>query len=354
MIKKHNKTVHPYSRLNTWKIAIILLCSGVFLANPANVLTFSIPPFEEAFRLGFTAIITMFAGILLGPMMGAILGGLNDILSVAIWHGMDEYLFSFTLTSIARGFLAGYIYNHIFASFSLKAIIAAISIPYIVVSGISTPILLYRAYGVPLLENIFLRLTLQAIAVPIYIFVTYFIMRGIKDSRELKELHKRMEKLLRTDDLTGLSNRRSFMEYLGKMVSRAQRHSQPLSVIVADVDNFKNINDTYGHNVGDDVLVALGKIFQDETRQEDMAARIGGEEFAIILAEADEKAAVQVAERIREKISQIYFPPIEDKITASFGITRIKDDDDLKKFLIRGDKALYEGKKAGKDRVVAG
>jgi diguanylate cyclase (GGDEF)-like protein len=172
-----------------------------------------------------------------------------------------------------------------------------------------------------------------------------------KKNIKLKKANQKIEELLRTDELTGLSNRRHFMEYFEKMISNAKRHSFPLSLIMCDLDRFKNINDNYGHDLGDKVLENVGKILQKETRDEDLAARIGGEEFTIILNGTTLEDGYNYAERIRKKISEIEIKQLPKKVTISLGITELKESDDQESFLKRADKALYKAKNNGRNQV---
>ncbi len=127
------------------------------------------------------------------------------------------------------------------------------------------------------------------------------------------------------------------------MISLSCRNSSPLAIIMVDVDDFKSINDTYGHSVGDEVLKLLGNLFQKETREEDMAARIGGEEFAILLPNSDQEMAWTTANRLKTEISRLKIPPVRGKITATFGVSRLNPGDEAKDFLARADRARVPG-----------
>lgn len=172
-----------------------------------------------------------------------------------------------------------------------------------------------------------------------------------KKNIKLQKANNKIEELLRTDELTGLSNRRHFMEYFKKMISNAKRHALPLSLVMCDLDKFKNINDTYGHHAGDLVLENVGKLLQNETRDEDLAARIGGEEFTIILNGTALEEGENYAERIRKKVSDLEIKEVPEMISISLGITELKDSDDPDSFLNRADKALYKAKNNGRNQV---
>lgn len=172
-----------------------------------------------------------------------------------------------------------------------------------------------------------------------------------KKNKKLEKANERIEKLSKTDVLTGLANRRHFMDYFEKMISQAQRHSNPISLVMIDLDKFKDINDSYGHQAGDDVLSALGNLLSRETRKEDLAGRIGGEEFAVILTQTDIEKADNYAERIRKEINQLEVDSVPAEITASLGVSEMKDGDDSESLLKRADAALYEAKENGRNRV---
>lgn len=172
-----------------------------------------------------------------------------------------------------------------------------------------------------------------------------------KKNKKLEKANERIEKLSKTDVLTDLANRRHFMDYLEKMISQAHRHSDPLSLAMIDLDMFKEVNDTYGHSAGDDVLTALGELLSEETRKEDMAGRIGGEEFAVVLTQADIEKAANYAERIRKKINKLEIDTVPEGISASLGVSELKTGDDHESLLKRVDVALYKAKRVGRNRV---
>jgi diguanylate cyclase (GGDEF)-like protein len=165
-------------------------------------------------------------------------------------------------------------------------------------------------------------------------------------------LFQEIQMQARTDSLTGLANYRSFYEQLHREVHRALRYDRPLSLIMADIDDFKVVNDTYGHRCGDYVLSRLGEIFRNYLRKEDLAARYGGEEFAIILPETTVAGVIVAANRILHVIrtGKFNYESQSIKITISMGITDFKTTMGIDDFIKSADKALYKAKSDGKNR----
>ena len=156
------------------------------------------------------------------------------------------------------------------------------------------------------------------------------------------------------DGLTGLFNRRYLEETLERELSRDKRSGIPLGVIMLDLDHFKEYNDTYGHNAGDELLCALGQLIQDQVRQEDIACRFGGEEFLLIMPGAPMDVALDRAKVLNEGVKQLHIQSSSLKaITISAGVAIFPDHGSSGKEVIRAaDAALYQAKEAGRDRVV--
>lgn len=172
---------------------------------------------------------------------------------------------------------------------------------------------------------------------------------------QLEKNQHMLEELATHDALTGLYNRREFDLRLSRELARSRRFDQPVSLIMLDIDHFKLINDTYGHPAGDEALCRLTRLVEQEIRQVDTAARLGGEELAIILPQTDQAGAVQVAERIRLRISRrIRFTDcdISMPLTVSIGIAVFPQDATSEEALsVAADQALYRAKREGRDRV---
>ncbi|HEX2269273.1 MAG TPA: diguanylate cyclase [Pyrinomonadaceae bacterium] len=155
-----------------------------------------------------------------------------------------------------------------------------------------------------------------------------------------------------TDHLTGLANRRRFERQLEREVGRVLRFGHPFSLLMIDIDNFKNLNDTFGHDAGDDAIRRISRVLREETRGIDLAARIGGEEFAVLLVETSQSAGAEVAERLRVAI-KVLETPSGGRITASFGVAECPTDAQTASGILKAaDVALYEAKRNGRDRVV--
>lgn len=155
-----------------------------------------------------------------------------------------------------------------------------------------------------------------------------------------------------TDHLTGLANRRRFERQLEREVGRVLRFERPFTLLMIDIDNFKNLNDTFGHDAGDDAIRRISRVLREGTRGIDLAARIGGEEFAVLLVETSQAAGMEVAERLRVAIRHLQTPS-EARITASFGVAECPTDAQTASGILKAaDVALYEAKRNGRDRVV--
>ncbi len=180
------------------------------------------------------------------------------------------------------------------------------------------------------------------------------IIRRRKAENKLQKSERMYKELSITDALTQLYNSRYFYSKLEEEIYRSLRYKHPLSLLLIDIDDFKILNDNYGHLEGDKVLSMSGKIIKSCLRKTDSAYRYGGEEFTVLLPEIGFQAAMNVAERIRKQISAHWFTTISDQalhITVSIGACRLEPEEEMKAFVKRADKAMYVAKKEGKDRV---
>jgi diguanylate cyclase len=174
---------------------------------------------------------------------------------------------------------------------------------------------------------------------------------------EVSSLHKKLEQAREaatTDVLTSLPNRMAYEERIHEEIERARRYQRPLSLTILDVDFFKKINDQFGHPAGDKVLKILAEVFRKRTRDSDFIARMGGEEFMLILTETTADDALTVTDTLRGIIEQANFH-FRDKavpVTVSCGITEYSEGDTAEEMYSRADQALYEAKEGGRNRCI--
>lgn len=167
---------------------------------------------------------------------------------------------------------------------------------------------------------------------------------------ERKNIEQKLEELATTDALTSLYNRRKFEELLTREIDRNRRYKTELSLIFCDIDNFKRINDEFGHDIGDTILRDFAASLKISVRSTDIVARWGGEEFVILVSNATPQQAQEIAEKLRKTIEDKSFPPV-GRVTASFGLTKFKSDDNQVTIIKRADQALYQAKENGRNIV---
>jgi two-component system cell cycle response regulator len=178
------------------------------------------------------------------------------------------------------------------------------------------------------------------------------LMSRLKVNVRAFQLKKRLERLAVTDGLTDLYNHRYSYERLEEEAAKAARYGRPLSLAMLDIDDFKHINDTRGHRVGDQVLAALAKTLRDSLRSVDVVGRYGGEEFVAIFPETPLGAARVAAEKVRAAIECL--KPVDDglAVSVSIGLAEYRTDENIAAFVARADAELYQAKRSGKNRVV--
>ena len=173
----------------------------------------------------------------------------------------------------------------------------------------------------------------------------------VKTHIMLKEQNNQLIAMATHDQLTGLYNRHYLADTLSKKLSQCKRHNEALSVIMADIDHFKNVNDTFGHLMGDIILKAVGNVIQDSARKEDISARFGGEEFVLVLDNCTAEDAMIKAEKIRKAIESLTTQGIE--VTGSFGVAQLNENIQRYEDLLKNaDTALYIAKEEGRNRVI--
>lgn len=184
-------------------------------------------------------------------------------------------------------------------------------------------------------------------------FMTFLVIITGMYSRLVNHSEEELRNQAATDPLTGLRNRRKMMEISASETSRHRRYSRPLSFIMCDIDHFKNINDTFGHDCGDEVIRTAAQVLMKGVRDLDHAFRWGGEEFLLLLPETPAESAMIAAERLREKISslEIRIRNISISLTMTFGISMMRNGEPMSEAIDRADAALLAGKRAGRNCV---
>ncbi|HSY56561.1 MAG TPA: GGDEF domain-containing protein, partial [Bradyrhizobium sp.] len=182
-------------------------------------------------------------------------------------------------------------------------------------------------------------------------------LKTTKDLDEIKDSLKQAEEHSNTDALTGLANRRSLEAFLRAAQMAAMEAGTPLSILMIDIDHFKKFNDSFGHQVGDQVLRLVGKVLAESVRDCDLAARYGGEELMAILPGAPLEACAEAAERIRRRISEARLTRRTtgeeiSSVTVSVGVAQFRMGESADRMIERCDRALYQAKRAGRNRVV--
>ncbi|MBU0830544.1 MAG: sensor domain-containing diguanylate cyclase [Gammaproteobacteria bacterium] len=170
--------------------------------------------------------------------------------------------------------------------------------------------------------------------------------------KRVDELNQALSELATTDALTGLNNRRAFDHSLQLEMAVVERRNIPLSLLMLDVDHFKHINDQFGHDAGDKVLIAIAQMLNGCARVVDVVARVGGEEFAVILPNTDADGALEVAERMRTTVAQAKW--LAHPATISIGVATLQIKESASRLYSRADAALYDAKATGRNRVVMG
>jgi diguanylate cyclase (GGDEF)-like protein len=167
---------------------------------------------------------------------------------------------------------------------------------------------------------------------------------------QLQHTREKLQKLAAKDGLTGLYNRKFMEELIVDAMNRSKRSHTPLALLMIDVDFFKQVNDTFGHNAGDEVLLRLTRMLDSHKRSTDYLGRWGGDELVLLLTDTDLSGAANLAEKLRQLVKQ-QFSPHSSKLTISLGASEYQDGDNLTNFIGRADAALYQAKRAGRDQV---
>lgn len=185
--------------------------------------------------------------------------------------------------------------------------------------------------------------------------LNYVVLNSERLNEELRAKEAELLEKATTDFLTGLSNKRAFDEFASSEIKRSRRYSLPACLVLLDLDHFKKVNDTFGHAGGDKVLAEIGALLKRMTRQHDLVARVGGEEFGLLLTHTDIESGHAVAEAFRREIQQldIKHAAIKLNVTSSFGVAELRESDTLETLIERADQYLYQAKDEGRNRVIS-
>lgn len=275
-------------------------------------------------------------------MLSCLIWGIGSLYLVSGVSAYHQLIILFFLMGIIGGAIASYWAHRLFTLLAVAVIISPITIWISTQSTDTAPMI---SIGV-------CALTLYICLIRSSKVLSKAVDQSLLKNHGLEKEKKKVEYLARKDELTNLYNRRAFYEQLNEIGTYCQRHSEAIAIILADVDHFKEINDTYGHIAGDQALTLVGKIFKQQTRTSDICARLGGEEFGILIRASNLDEASILAEKLRAEIAS---KPMgfEDKtfnLTASFGVAC--GTTDFGNIVKIADKAMYKAKQEGRNRVI--
>lgn len=205
------------------------------------------------------------------------------------------------------------------------------------------------------LENKYYKLARITVSTGEHVVFGTDITELVHTQQQLERTLQQLDQLANTCDLSGIPNRRHIMDCLNKEFCRAKRYGSTFAVVIADIDHFKKVNDTYGHSVGDQAIIHFAELISENLRDSDMIGRVGGEEFAILLPNTNLQQAKIYADRVREKVANtplVLGSKERLTLTSSFGIAEFSAvDKDVSDLFNRADKALYKAKEAGRNQV---
>jgi len=276
--------------------------------------------------------------------------GISLIWGIGCWaflppDSVEHQMFIFIFIMGLTGASAAAYSSH---AFCVKAMILCFMTPVSITFAISENSLLQ---AVSLAATIYIAVTFRATTL-----LNHFLRKSYQLSFDLNIAKEHAEKMALTDALTGINNRRAFYKLGNKIIQNSQRYQHSMSIVMLDIDKFKEINDKWGHGAGDDVIIALAKTIKAAAREADICGRLGGDEFSIILPETDIEQAQNFSERLCSKISNIVVSTQTSNIsfTSSIGVaTRYAECTKLEQLIAYADAALYEAKNKGRNQVVA-
>jgi len=270
--------------------------------------------------------------------LGERVGVRERLIAAALLCGLIFYLDSITSAS----FLAAALY------IPLAGLFYGIRSPWVFVVFCGLCTILSAGASVPdMEEDDFINFAINRGVVTLVLYSTCLLIYRINRSSEI------LRRLATTDPLTGAYNRRHFMELMAREQRRADRYNATFSILMIDIDHFKRVNDTFGHQVGDQAIQAMADACKRVVRPTDLVARYGGEEFIVTLTHTDQPGALRVAERLRESVAEISVPTDKGALTftISIGLSTYVKKSTIDKVIGRADQALYKAKESGRNRV---
>jgi diguanylate cyclase (GGDEF)-like protein len=253
-------------------------------------------------------------------------------------YSQDTSAFAVGVLVLAAAFRAASLYHGVVVVAAASAVLAATHF-----AGVRLPWHVMQAIGIIAAFAWWIARSLEKRR------VQAFLLR-----QELAARSRELEALSSHDPLTGAVNRRALLDRLDLLVAQSRRYATPLAVAVIDIDHFKSINDSQGHPAGDEILKDFTGLLVSGTRASDIVARVGGEEFVVVMSSTPVAHAQMVAERLRRRVATQSFPAWTRGVTASIGIAEFRSEDSVENLLKRADDALYASKRQGRDRVTVG
>lgn len=207
--------------------------------------------------------------------------------------------------------------------------------------------------------ELYMRILVSALFVVFGFYAAFLLDRAERVKRELRdsnaqllELKEELERLASADPLTGIFNRRKFHEILSMAISNAERHDHRFALLMIDIDHFKKINDTFGHQAGDGVLRVVCELIEASVRNADQLFRVGGEEFCLLATVVNKEDVHILAEKLRQMVASHTFAEI-NKVTISIGIAHFREGDTQESIYARADEAMYEAKRMGRNCIAS-
>lgn len=273
-------------------------------------------------------------------MVSSLIWGVGALLVMPADSLLHQAITLFILVGMAGGAISMYSARYLMAIGAMASVLLPSTLWLYTQPG-------KEQFGMALGATLFMAVLVRAAKV-----LANALQSNFQLSRELHAAHAAADQQARTDPLTGINNRRAFLDHGEQLIRYCERHELALSAMVMDVDNFKSINDTLGHLAGDTVLRQVGEIILTTVRRSDVCGRIGGEEFAVILPHTSENGALGIAEKLRRTIAETSIVCGERRLEITISIGVASGAYDLGTLLAYADKAMYRAKAQGRNQVV--